>query len=174
MTEITALSERGYYDADLDQEALIEKLQFLVFQSGNGMYGVNILETHEILKPVAVTRLPNVESEVLGVINLRGNIIPVIDILKKFSGDYAEITDSTRIVVCTWQEKNLGLLVDRVVEVASVAEEDIESPEVKGLSNQYLKGVGRSNERIFLIFNLAILFSKQTADTQDEEGLLEA
>ena len=134
------------------------------------MYGVNILETHEILKPVSVTRLPNEAPEVLGVINLRGNIIPVIDILKKFSGDYSEIKDTTRIVVCTWEGKNLGLLVDRVVEVASVAEEDIESPEVKGLSNHYLKGVGRSAERIFLIFNLAILFSQQTAD-QDEDIL---
>lgn len=168
MTENTALTERSYYEADTDEEALIEKLQFLVFQSGNGMYGVNILETHEILKPVAVTRLPNVESEVLGVINLRGNIIPVVDILKKFSGDYAEIGDSTRIVVCTWEGKNLGLLVDRVVEVAAVAEEDIESPEVKGLSNHYLKGVGRSAERIFLIFNLAILFKQQIAEQDDE------
>ena len=83
MTESTALTERSYYDGEVDEESLIEKLQFLVFQSGNGMYGVNILETHEILKPVSVTRLPNVEPEVLGVINLRGNIIPVIDILKK-------------------------------------------------------------------------------------------
>ena len=169
MTENTALSERSYYDGE-GEESLVEKLQFLVFQSGNGMYGVNILETHEILKPVNVTRLPNVESEVLGVINLRGNILPVIDILKKFSGDYSEISDTTRIVVCTWENKNLGLLVDRVVEVASVAEEDIESPEVKGLSNHYLKGVGRSTERIFLIFNLAILFSQQTAE-QDEDIL---
>ncbi|MEQ8351000.1 MAG: chemotaxis protein CheW [Leptospiraceae bacterium] len=170
MTDNTALTERSYYDGEQSEESLVEKLQFLVFQSGNGLYGVNILETHEILKPVNVTRLPNVESEVLGVINLRGNIIPVVDILKKFSDDYAEIKDTTRIVVCTWQNKNLGLLVDRVVEVASVAEEDIESPEVKGLSNHYLKGVGRSSERIFLIFNLAILFSMQTAD-QDEDLL---
>ena len=170
MTDNTALTERSYYDGEQSEESLVEKLQFLVFQSGNGLYGVNILETHEILKPVNVTRLPNVESEVLGVINLRGNIIPVVDILKKFSDDYAEIKDTTRIVVCTWQNKNLGLLVDWVVEVASVAEEDIESPEVKGLSNHYLKGVGRSSERIFLIFNLAILFSMQTAD-QDEDLL---
>ncbi|MCB1169590.1 MAG: purine-binding chemotaxis protein CheW [Leptospiraceae bacterium] len=168
MTENSALTERSYYDADTDEETMVEKLQYLVFQSGNGIYGVNILETHEILKPVSVTRLPNVESEVLGVINLRGNIIPVVDILRKFSGDYAEIQDATRIVVCTWEGKNLGLLVDRVLEVASVAEEDIESPEVKGLSNHYLKGVGRSSERIFLIFNLAILFAHQTAEQDDE------
>jgi purine-binding chemotaxis protein CheW len=169
MTNQSALSERSFLESEVDEESLIEKVQFLVFQSGNGLYGVNILETHEILKPTSVTRLPNVESEVLGVINLRGNIIPVIDILKKFSDDYAEMNESTRVVVCTWQNKNLGLLVDRVVEVASVAEEDIESPEVKGLSNHYLRGVGRSNDRIFLIFNLAILFAQQTGEGQDEE-----
>ena len=50
MTENTALTERSYYDGEGDEESQVEKLQFLVFQSGNGMYGVNILETHEILK----------------------------------------------------------------------------------------------------------------------------
>lgn len=154
---------------DLEEdEELTELVQFLVFQSRDGVYGINILETHEILKPVQVTRLPNVEPEVLGVINLRGNIIPVIDVQKKFSDQYSEITDTSRIVVCTYATKHLGLLVDRVVEVASISEENIEGVEVRGLSNQYLKGVGRSADRIFLIFNLEILFAEQTGDQDDE------
>jgi purine-binding chemotaxis protein CheW len=149
------------------EEDTTELVQFLVFQSGNGLYGINILETHEILKPVVVTRLPNVEPEVLGVINLRGNIIPVIDIQKKFSDDYCEIKDTSRIVVCTFGNKHLGLLVDRIVEVASISEDNIEGVEVRGLSNQYLKGVGRASDKIFLIFNLEILFAEQTGE-EDE------
>lgn len=154
-------------DAEIEEEDLTELVQFLVFESREGVYGINILETHEILKPVPVTRLPNVEPEVLGVINLRGNIIPVIDIQKKFSDEYCEIKDTSRIVVCTYASKHLGLLVDRIVEVASISEDNIEGVEVRGLSNQYLKGVGRSSDKIFLIFNLEILFAEQTGE-EDE------
>ncbi len=141
-----------------EEKSTVERLQFLVFQAGNGFFGINIIETHEILKPVTVTRLPNVESDVLGVINLRGNIIPVIDVNKKFQNRYSDITPTTRIVVCAFQGKFMGLLVDRVVEVARIAADEIEGTEVRGLSRQYVRGVGRSDTRLFLILNLEVLY----------------
>ena len=141
-----------------EQEESGNNIQFLIFQSSDGFYGINILQAHEVLKPVEVTRLPNVEEEVLGVINLRGSIIPVIDINKKFGYNYSGLTDLSRIVVCTFGSRMMGILVDRVLEVARISEEDIEAVEVSDLSNQYINGVGRSTDRIFLILNPSSVF----------------
>jgi len=136
---------------------------FLIFGAGNGFYGINILETHEILKPAAVTRLPNVEPDILGVINLRGNIIPVIDVNKKFAGMYSEITNQSRIVVCAFSGKYMGLLVDKIIEVARISEKSIEGTEVKGLSNQFVSGVGRTDNRLFLLLNLSVLIGQSVS-----------
>ena len=135
-------------------------LQFLVFQIGRGHYGINILETHEILKPVQVTRIPNVGQEIMGVLNLRGNIIPVVDLNKKFLGRHSEISNFSRIVVSAHEGKFMGLLVDRVVEVARIKDGSIEGTEVRGLSQDYINGAARSGEKIFLILNLEIVFGR--------------
>lgn len=138
--------------------------QYLVFQALNGYYGIDILNTFEILKPMTVTRLPNVETDLLGVLNLRGMIVPVIDFNKKFGTDYLELTNFSRIVVCTYQDRYIGLLVNKVVEVARITKGTLEGFEVRGISNDYVKGVGRSEDLIFLILNLNVL-------TQQESGL---
>ncbi|HMU83565.1 MAG TPA: chemotaxis protein CheW [Leptospiraceae bacterium] len=151
---------------DLDSEKETELVQFLVFQCGDGIYGINILDTHEILKPVPVTRLPNVDPEYLGVLNLRGNIIPLLDANRKFGDTYSEITNLTRIVVCASGGKFLGILVDRILEVARLPSDRIEGREVSGLSHQYVSAVGRSDARLFLILNLQILSGK----AEEENG----
>lgn len=131
--------------------------QYLTFSVAGGEYGIDILDTHEILKPVPVTRLPNVESDVLGVINLRGNIIPIIDLNEKFQNRFSDLELQSRIVVVNYKGKYTGLLVDRVLEVAQVPESGLEGAGVRGLSNQYIQGVGRSESRLFLILNLDVL-----------------
>lgn len=131
--------------------------QYLTFSVAGGEYGIDILDTHEILKPVPVTRLPNVESDVLGVINLRGNIIPIIDLNEKFQNRFSDLELQSRIVVVYYKGKYTGLLVDRVLEVAQVPESGLEGAGVRGLSNQYIQGVGRSESRLFLILNLDVL-----------------
>ena len=139
--------------------------QYLLFQCSDGVYGINILQTFEILKPIMVTRLPNVEADVLGVINLRGNILPVIDVNKKFGYDYTELTNLSRIVVCTHKNKMMGLVVEQVMEVVRIADINIEGAEIQDLSNQYISGVGRSQDRIFLILNPRAIFEQE----QEEE-----
>lgn len=144
--------------------------QFLVFRCGDGIYGVDLLQIHEILKPLPVTRLPNVAEEVLGVINLRGNIIPVLDILKTLRNQYTELSNNSRIIVCSVNNKSMGLLVDSIVEVIGLKESDIEGAELRGFSQDYLSGVGRTKDYIFLIFNLALLFKeKEESDSNDKE-----
>lgn len=149
----------GLFDAEAEKESGESHRQFLTFDAAGGYYAVDILETHEILKPAPVTRTPNVEEEMLGVINLRGNIIPIIDLNRKFRARFTELDVASRIVVVNHGGKFSGLLVDRVAEVARVPESAIEAGEVRGLSNEYIQSVGRANGKIFLILNLSQLLS---------------
>lgn len=147
---------------NMDVFAAVDLEQYLVFSCAGGIYGVNILETHEILRPVPVTRLPNVQPEYLGVLNLRGNIIPLLDCSRKFGSDYSDLTQHSRIVVCQCQGKFTGLLVDRILEVARIPQERVEGREVSGLSGRYMEGVGRSDQRLFLILSLETLTAGET------------
>ena len=147
-------------DTQLDKESenrQFRETQFLVFESAKNLYGIDILKITEILKPVQVTRLPNAENFVLGVINLRGNIVPVIDIRKILKNEYTELTNLSRIIVSNIYNKNLGLLVERVLEVVTLREDQIEGGEIKNFSENYIEGVGRSKDKLFLIFNLPLL-----------------
>lgn len=167
-----ALSRAARFLDDEEAESLENYQQFLTFAVSEGEYGIDILETHEILKPQAITRLPNVQEEVLGVINLRGNIIPIVDLNKKFQEDFTVLDAQTRIVVVNYHGKYSGLLVDRVLEVARVPEDGVEAAEVRGLSNEYISGVGRSDERLFLILNLDRVFAAMHPESDQPEGLL--
>ncbi len=147
-------------DTQFDKESEIRQFretQFLIFESANNLYGIDILKITEILKPVQVTRLPNAENFVLGVINLRGNIVPVIDVRKILKNEYTELTNFSRIVVSNIYNKNLGLLVEKVLEVVTLREDQIEGGEIKNFSENYIEGVGRSKDKLFLIFNLPLL-----------------
>lgn len=142
---------------DIERDDIGNLLQFLVFQVDKQNYGIDILDIHEILKPTMITRLPNVGADVLGVINLRGNIIPVIDLQKKFFNQYAKIDEHCRIIVGTLHGKNAGLLVSRIIEVARIKEEDLESNQMESVTEQHISGVGRVSGNVFLIINLGVL-----------------
>ena len=83
-----------------------EVIQFLTFSVSNEIFGIELVHVHEILRPVFITRIPNVEDYILGVVNLRGEIIPIVDLKKKFEQGFVEINKNTRIVVL---ENNIGV-----------------------------------------------------------------
>ncbi len=147
------------------------EVQYLLFESSNNIYGINILKINEILKPVEVTRLPNAEDFVLGVMNLRGNIVPVFDIKKILKDEYTEITNTTRIIVCNVNQKLFGLLVDKVLEVVILKANEIEGEEVKSFSNDYVEGIGKSKNKFFLIFNLPLLLRQNEIENQETKIL---
>jgi len=149
---------------DSEIQEIREERQYLVFETSHGTYGINILNTSEILKPVFITRLPNVEAEILGMINLRGNILPVLDLNKKLKDIYTEVTRLTRIIVTSNDGKFLGLLADRIVGVAKIFVADIEGTELGNLSGEYLEGVGRGEQGVFLILNPSRLLARETGD----------
>lgn len=147
-----------------------EEQQLVVFRLGSEEYGVDILQVQEIKRMLDITRVPQAPDFIEGVINLRGQIIPVLDLRRRFGFPAAERTADTRIIVVNIGELIIGLIVDTVLEVISLSKEAI-SPApalVTGIDNDFLSGIGDLGERLLIILNLEkILAVDEFGDLQD-------
>ena len=151
-----------------DEEILadIDVIQLVTFLLDDVEYAVNILNVHEILRIPNITRLPNSPDFIKGVINLRGNVIPVVDVRTRFGFPSAEYTDLTRIIVIETEGKQVGLLVDNVYQVVRIPETSVDPPSdlISGVSEDFIKGIGRFEDRLIVILNMGdVIFI-------DEEG----
>lgn len=150
--------------ADAEIESALDIVQLVSFIIDEVEYGVDILAVHEILRLPEITRLPNVPRYIRGVINLRGNVIPVVDVRERFGLSKAKFTDLTRIIVVEIGEKLVGLLVDNVHQVVRIPDKDIDPPSdlIEGVSEDFIKGIGKLRDRLIVILNLGnILFSEE-------------
>ncbi len=130
--------------------------QFLTFLLAGEEYGVDILKVQEIKGYSKTTRVPNSPEDVVGVLNLRGTIVPIVDLRRKFGlppGDYDAFT---AIVVVVVQGRTMGMIVDRVSEVLSIPLVDIQPPtETKGgQPNKYLQGLGKVAEKLVILLEV--------------------
>ncbi len=135
------------------EEKFSNSTQLVSFSVGKEYYGVHIEEVQEIIRMPEITHLPQTEDYIKGIINLRGNIIPIIDMRTRFhmeSRDYSEIT---RVIVLSIQEKLVGIVVDSVSKVLELPEKDIEeAPDIiHGLAKEYIEGVGKLDEKMIII-----------------------
>lgn len=134
-----------------------ESIHHLVtFNLGREEYGVNIGSVQEIIRATDVTPVPGAPLHVRGVINLRGKIIPVVDLRKRFSLPDVEASDAQRIVVVELGEKRIGMLVDSVSQVIKLSSAIIEEipEEATAVSENYIKGVGKLDSRLIIILDL--------------------
>lgn len=131
-------------------------VQLVTFNLDDVDYGVDILLVHEILRIPQITRLPNTPKFIKGVINLRGNVIPVVDIRARFGFQAAKLTDLSRIIVIEAETKQIGLLVDNVASVIRLKDSNVDPPSVfiEGISEEFITGVGRLKDRLVIILNL--------------------
>lgn len=138
-----------------------EVIQFLSFSVSNEVFGIELVHVHEILRPVFITRIPNVEEYILGVVNLRGEIIPIVDLKKKFDQDFIEINKNTRIVVLEHNSKRFGLVVEEVKQVIKIVKSSISgiNNHMSSSFNHMIDYVGRSGETIVLIIELKKLIN---------------
>ena len=146
-------------------------IQLVSFMLEDVEYGVEILAVHEILRFPEITRLPNTPVYIKGVINLRGNVIPVVDIRNRFSMPSGAVTDLTRIIVIETTEKLVGLLVDNVYQVVRLPDSNIDAPSelIEGVSDEFITGIGRLRDRLIVILNLDnILFTKEDDEEEDK------
>lgn len=144
-------------ELEIEESLSEETTQFLSFIVEDEMFGIELLTVHEILKPVPITRVPNVEDYILGVINLRGEIIPIIDLKKRFDIIYTDLIPTSRFIVVMREEKRFGIFVDEVKQVVKVPGSNI-SYTTDDLSLNYgslIDSVSRVNGQ--LILNLGIL-----------------
>ena len=129
--------------------------RFLTFSLGEEVYGIEIKLVREIIGIQKISRLPEVPNYIKGVINLRGIIIPVIDVRLRFNKHSIDYADRTCIIVIESEDTSAGLIVDQVCEVVRIDDEQIvPPPEIySGEKNKFIKAIGRIGDQIKLIIN---------------------
>ncbi|SPF44455.1 CheW-like domain protein [Candidatus Desulfosporosinus infrequens] len=130
--------------------------QLVTFSLGSEEFGVDIMRVQEIIRIPPITRVPKAPDYVEGVINLRGNVIPVVSLRNRFGMNRVEETDLSRIVVLQVQSKVFGIRVDAVTEVLRLDSEAIEPPPqvAIGMDSQFIRGVGKIGERLLILLDL--------------------
>lgn len=130
--------------------------QFVIFRLGSEEYGIDILRVKEIKEMMSITRVPRTAGYVRGVINLRGEVIPVIDLRRKFNLQEAKDDITTRIIIVSVDDIVIGLIVDTSSEVIEIGNEDIEeAPQAaKSIEQSYIYGIGKVGERIIILLDV--------------------
>jgi purine-binding chemotaxis protein CheW len=144
--------------------------QLVVFVLASEEFACNIADVREVLKMIRVTPLPRSLDFVEGVINLRGEVIPVIDLRKRFNLPAVDRTEESRIIIVEVEERMVGLTVDSVSEVIRLSNKQIqEAPnQVAGEQTNLIMGVGKIDERMLIILNLErILTSEEQIALED-------
>ncbi|HWR08203.1 chemotaxis protein CheW [Sporomusa sp.] len=131
------------------------EVQLVVFKLGREEYGVSILQVQEIKRMTDITRVPHSPDYIKGVMNLRGSVLPVIDLKKRLNLPPQEYTDDTRIIIVKVEDIIIGMIVDAVSEVTTIDQMGIEAPQavVGGIAADYLSGVGKMENRLLILLN---------------------
>ena len=145
--------------------------KYLTFTLAEEEYGLEILKVREIIGMMDITAVPRTPGFVKGVINLRGKVIPVIDLRLKFNMSEAERTEQTCIIVVDVGHVEMGIIVDKVSEVLNIAGTDIEDTPSFGVSvdTAFLLGVGKTGDRVKLLLDI-----DKTISSKDIESLRQA
>lgn len=144
--------------------------KFLTFYLGEEEYGIEILTVREIMGIMPVTTVPHTPPHVVGVINLRGQVIPVVDLRLKFSMPKIDRTDETCVIVVQAGDSRLGVIVDRVSEVLNIGTDEIvDAPQLgEALSTDYLLGIGKSDGCVRLLLDIDKVFSEDDFNALDD------
>ncbi|MFW0767010.1 chemotaxis protein CheW [Trabulsiella odontotermitis] len=143
--------------------------EFLVFTLGDEEYGIDILKVQEIRGYDQVTRIANTPTFIKGVTNLRGVIVPIVDLRVKFSQQEVEYDENTVVIVLNLSQRVVGIVVDGVSDVLSLASEQIRpAPEFAvTLSTEYLTGLGALGDRMLILVNIEKLLNSEEMSLLD-------
>lgn len=138
------------------REGVRQEVQLACFLIGGEMYALDILRIKEVIRPLKVTVVPNAPSFVEGVINLRGAVIPVVDLRKRFGVSQIQTGQKTRIIICVVSSKVLGLVVDEVIEVRRYTRAEVQpAPNLaKGRDSEFFVGVCRRGDDLVMVLDL--------------------
>lgn len=146
--------------------------KYLTFALENELFGIEIKFVTEIIGMQPVTFVPEVPNYIKGIINLRGKVIPVIDVRLKFKKEPMEYNDRTCIVVIDIEDVSIGLIVDSVSEVLDIKDENIVPPPSykTGFQNRYIKGIGKMSESVVLLLDCQKIISPDDLDSIRSTG----
>ncbi len=148
----------------ISHEGVGELIQLVSFNLDEEEYGVHVLKVREIIRMPSITRVPNTPHYVEGVINLRGKVIPIISMRKKFGLGEVENDKRTRIMVMDVSGELMGFIVDAVSEVIRISETEIQPPPhvvSSGVDQECLSGVINQTERLLVLLDLEKMFSQE-------------
>ena len=146
-----------------DTNSAMSEIQLVVFDLASEHYGVDISDVREIMRMQNITKVPGAVSYVEGVINLRGKVLPVLDLRKRLGLKVAEQTEESRIVVVDIADGEVGVIVDAVTEVLRVPNASIEPPSsmVAQGNSDYLRGIAKLTDRLIILLDLNKLLSSR-------------
>ncbi len=147
------------------QTALAKEGKYLTFALGKEDYGLEILKVREIIGMMNITAVPQVPPYVKGVINLRGKVIPVIDLRLKFGMKEIETTVETCVIVVNLSEVLIGIVIDKVKEVLDIKQDKIEPAPNFGsdVHTDYILGIGKINESVKILLNIEKVLGEDVA-----------
>ena len=160
---------------ELEDDA--QRGKFMTFRTGKEYFGINISYVNEIIMMQPITAIPEAEDYIKGLINLRGKIIPVIDVRTRFKMEPQEYTDRTCIIVINVKTTVIGLIVEQIAEVDTISEDDIVPPPSLGHKehehNKYVYGLARTGDSVKLLIDPEKLLKDEDLevieDIQEEE-----
>ncbi|MES9813293.1 MAG: chemotaxis protein CheW [Candidatus Thiodiazotropha sp.] len=138
-------------------------IQFVTFILMEEVYGINVMQVQEVLRITEIAPVPGAPPYVLGIINLRGNVVTVIDTRTRFGLPTKEVDDASRIIVIESEKQVVGILVDAVAEVVELRETDIDPAPNVGTeeSSRYIQGVATQEDRLLILVDLNKLLTDE-------------
>ena len=137
--------------------------QYVVFELGKEEYGIDIMNVKEIVPYQESVKIPNAPAFVKGIINFRGNVIPIVDLKKKFNLPESEIDSDTRIIVIYFEDKLIGFIVDEASQTLRLEDENIDpTPDViSSVDRRYITGVGKQDNRLIILIDLEKVLTEE-------------
>jgi purine-binding chemotaxis protein CheW len=151
--------------AEITEELQQKAGKYLTFVLAEEEYGLEILKVREIIGMMDITAVPRTPDFVKGVINLRGKVIPVVDLRLKFGMSEVERTEETCVIVVNVGDVEMGIIVDKVSEVLDIVAEDIEDSPAFGadVDTNFILGMGKSNDRVTILLDIDKVLSGMDA-----------
>ena len=148
------------------QENVPQVFRWVTFHLADEIYGINVMQVQEVLRLTDVAPVPGAPHYVMGIINLRGNVVTVLDTRKLLDVATGDITDSARIMILESGRVTVGLLVDSVAEVVNIASSDIDPPPSVGNDEgaSYIQGIYSTEQQILILIDLNKLIAEENRD----------
>lgn len=141
----------------------MNEIQVVAFSLAKEEYAIDILTVQEIIRTTAITRVPKAPSYIEGVINLRGNVVPVVNLRQRIGLKYEKQTEASRVIILIINDMKIGITVDSVTEVIRIKEDNVEAPDLSGsLDKKFFKGVGKHNDRLIILLDLVEILELTT------------